>query len=236
MFRKKKRWLLFFAMTLLPATGPVVTSLGRVPLPNNPLVRVAWPYLIYLPPLFLAGCVAYYSVITPMRKMEPVAKEFLDRLGEEIRRLGNRHGIDPRIKILLVFRKARWLFVRKYFQLVWGLGMENQPDVKASFHISKGVAGEVLRTKRPRLVDMEESRHEDWGFTEGEAKKFQRLTAIYSWPIYQVDDQGEQTGRVAGCVNLDALAPEACSTIKQNQPKFDKLLREFAEFASKIVS
>ncbi len=236
MFRKKKRWLLFFAMTLLPATGPVVTSLSKMALPSHPLIQASWPYLVYLLPLFLAGCVAYYSVITPMRKMEPVAKEFLDRMGENILRLGERYRISPRVNILLVFRKSGWLFMRKYFHIVWGLGMENQPDVKASFRTSKGVAGEVLKTGRPRLVDMELSHHEDWGFTEHEAKRFQPLTAIYSWPIYEVDDQGEQTGRIVGCVNLDALAQGACSTIEKNQARFDKLLLEFAEFASKIVS
>ncbi len=83
---------------------------------------------------------------------------------------------------------------------------------------------------------MEQSHHEDWGFTEHEAKRFQHLTAIYSWPIYEVDDRGEQTGRIVGCVNLDALAQGACSIIEQNQARFDKLLLEFAEFASKIVS
>jgi hypothetical protein len=126
--------------------------------------------------------------------------------------------------------------MRKRFRVVWGLGMASQPDVKATFHVSKGVAGEVLRAKRPRLVNMEEAHHEDWGFTKAEAREFQHLTAIYSWPIYEVDHQGDQTGRVIGCANLDAMTPGAFDAITHNQAQFDKLLEEFTEFASKVLS
>ncbi len=106
MFRKKKRWLLFFAMTFLPTAGPVVTSLSRVALTNHPFIQAWWPYLIYAPVIFLAGCVAYYSVITPMHKMEPVAKEFLDRFGGKILTFGERQRINPRINILLGYPKT----------------------------------------------------------------------------------------------------------------------------------
>src|SRR6266487_6870271 len=173
MYRKGKRWLLFLLTTVLPLTGPLITSLSKLKAPSNPLIQPWWPYPLYLPFLLISALVAYFGIIRPMRKSQPVTKNFLDILGGKILSLGRRQGIQPRINILLVYRKPAWLFLRRYFRIVWGLGMENQPDVKASFPVSKGVAGETLESGRPRLVNMEELPHENWGFTKEEARRFQ---------------------------------------------------------------
>src|SRR5213594_252361 len=231
MYRKGKRWLLFLLMTVLPLTGPLITSLSKLKTPSNPLIQPWWPYPLYVLFALISASLAYLSIIQPVRKFEPVAKKFLDVLGDKILSFGREKGIQPRVNILLVYREPSWLFLRKYFHIVWGLGMENQPDVRVSFHVSKGVAGETLESGRPRLVDMEELPHENWGFTEHEAQRFQHLTAIYSWPIYEVDHNGEQTGRRIGCVNLDAMAAGSRVVIEKHLRRFDGMLREFAEIA-----
>ena len=220
-------------MTVLPVVAPVVTTFMEGKLTFLPILR---NYLPWLAVFFVSGFVAYLSLIQPVVKLEPIAIQFLDILGRKIMDFGKRLKIQPRLNILLVGRRLRWLGLRRYLYSAWGLRMENQPDVGACFAASKGVAGEVFRTGRPRVVNIEEASHEDWGFSKREARKFEGLTAIYCWPIYQVDHRGYQTGKIIGTVNFDSRQPGACNIMVQEKERIGKLLEEFSEFASKIFS
>ncbi|GEM_PF-5972352 len=171
-----------------------------------------------------------------MKDIEPLAQSFLDKLGDEIIALGNRDGIKPRLNILVVYREKRRLFWGVYLRVAWSREMEFQPDMHATFSTSKGVAGEVVKEKAPRLADIERYGHQTWGFSEREARLFPKLTAIYGWPIYQLDRHQRLSAKILGTVNLDAQEPGALARLVRHKAEYDALLKDFAKFASAILS
>lgn len=233
MLRKRRRIVLWIGYAVLPIASPVLSAfvLNRPEVFTKPYVYAIFSLLV-----FVSGAIAYVNVFKPLRDIEPLAQSFLDKLGEQLIALGKKDGIQPRLNILIVYRDWRSLFLEKYLQVVWSREMEYQPDLHASFPISKGVAGEVVRAKAPRLADIERFGHQGWGFDDKASSAFPKLTAIYSWPIYQLDRQQRPTAHILGTVNLDAQVSGAIRRIAANKVEYDALLRDFTRFASAIFS
>jgi hypothetical protein len=178
----------------------------------------------------------FFNQIKPIRDVAGSIPAYWNVMCEPIIRLAQRDKLRPRVNVLICRRTWKWLGLRPYLVLVWGKGMESFPDVKISFLATKGVAGLVLREKEPRLVDIEKSPNSEWGFADKETRKFPKITSIYSWPIYEVDAKGNQTGNVVGTVNLDTLATGAADKIRIRQDEYHKLLQDFAELVAKVAS
>lgn len=235
MLRKHgQRWTLFCCSTLLPvvaATWAIYLKVAGTDL---------WRWQTLIIPfgiLALSGTTAYRSTIKPLRDFEPITKDFLDHLGKSIIDLGKRDGINPRLNILLIYRPWYCPF-KKQLRLVWGLKMNNQPDVNIRFPISKGIAGEVCRRKTQILVDLESANQTDWRFSEEEIKKynFRQIKAIYSFPVYEIDRKNSQTGKVIGTINLDARKLGSFTKMQVRQDRYTEYLELFSEFVSKICS
>ena len=181
---------------------------------------------------------AYISIIKPLRDIRTFARFALDFFGATVVSLGDSDGIEPRVNILVIRRCWYWPF-KKRFHLVWHLRMEGHRDRNVCFDIQKGVAGLVLRDQKPSLVDFEKPgvTHTQFGFTPEEVGKFGfSQTAIHSWPVYELDSDDNQTDRILGTVNLDALKPGAGTKIAARQADYDKVLGFLSEVVSKLSS
>ena len=74
-----------------------------------------------------------------------------------------------------------------------------------------------------------------FNFNQKQLEQTSHVKAVLSWPIYQVDKQGMQTGAVIGVVNLDGTADGSFEKLTANAAKFDKSMKKFAEVTSTIV-
>ena len=232
MFGMRRRWLVFFLTAILPALSLIWGLNLKL---DSESVWNARTIAILVAVLLVSLGLSYLNVLKPVRDVESGVKALLEIVGGKIIAMGEQDGIEPRLNILLCRRPARWFFFRRYLWVAWSLKMRGHPDVAISFPISKGVAGEAFRTKRPKLVNLEETGVQVWGITPKEAGAFPELTAIYSVPIFEIDKQNEQTGRVIGTVNLDSRAQKAFRKIARNQ-EYKRGLEEFSELASKLCS
>ncbi len=74
-----------------------------------------------------------------------------------------------------------------------------------------------------------------FGFTLKQAEQTAHVTAVWSWPIYELDGKGNQTGDVGGVLNLDATEIGAANTLMANYETYEKYLKRLSEVASTIV-
>lgn len=234
MIRPGRRWFVCFLSTILP----VLTALLGIHLKWYTSGNV-WTWKTALLLTCIGGVsflLSFFNQIQPVRDVAGSIPAYWNVMCEPIIQLAQKDKLQPRVNVLIRRRTWKWLGMRPYLVLVWGMKMEGCPDVKVSFLASKGVAGRVLREKSPRLVNMEKSPNSNWGFDDNETSKFPKLTSIFSWPIYEVDAKGSQTGNVVGTVNLDTLATGAADKIALREEKYKSLLQDFAELVAKVAS
>jgi hypothetical protein len=196
-----------------------------------------WIVYAFFGGLVLCAFVAsYYTHIKPLRDPAANGRLLLDTIGTRIVKYGKDKGLPLRLNMLLIYRPLKRFFFSKYLRVRWGLQMTFDPDGAVEFHIKKGVAGEALTNGRPKLVNMEEPENKgNWGFTEKELRKFPPHTMIWSYPLFQLDKLGDNTGKLLGTVNLDSIFPGACEIVLKD-PEFAKLMEEFRDIACKIAS
>jgi hypothetical protein len=113
--------------------------------------------------------------------------------------------------------------------------MENFPDVRFSCKADQGVIGEALKTQMPVLADCETGDKTKFGFSDKQLEQTNHVKAVWSWPIYETNASGQQTGRVVGVLNLDATKSGSMSKLKQHNDAFEKDLRKFCEIISSVV-
>lgn len=194
----------------------------------------------YLPFLYvgivvaLSVVVGYFTLLKPSRDAEKPIQALLGILAETPMKLGKRLGISPRMNLMLVTRPW-YLFGAKRIKVVWGVGMESFPDVRFSCKHDQGVAGHALKTQLPVLADCEISDRTNFRFPQRLLDQTKHVTAVWSWPIYETDSTGRQTGRVIGVLNLDATAPGAFAKLSSRPQQFERYLKKFCEVASMIV-
>jgi len=230
MFKKTKRFLAVVAAVIIPGLAALWSSiLGKLNLPSPYL-----PYFYVGTVMCLSGLAAYWTHLKPARDLEKPVLNFLTILAETPLKLGRKHNISPRINLMLLCRP--WYFVgRKRIKVVWGIGMQNSPDVRFSCKCDRGVAGEAIRTQRPVLADCEIADKTKFGFTAAQLEQTSHVTAVWSWPIYETNTAGEQTGRVVGVVNFDATRTGAMVKLKQYNDSFERDLRKLCEVISTVV-
>jgi hypothetical protein len=158
MFNHTKRFVAIAVAMLCPGLaalyGAVISRLA--------LQSAAWPYVYVSLVTVLAGLAAYLTHITPVRNLE---KPLLSML------------------TLLLTNRPWYLFGRKRIKVVWGLQMENVPDVRFSCRTHQGVVGEALRTRRPVLGDCEIPDKTKFQFSKKQLTQTGHVTAVWSWPI-----------------------------------------------------
>ncbi len=231
MFNTGRRNLLFVVTATLPMASGALAIYQRSKSPT-PLGVVAFFSGLAL----LSITASWYSHIRPHRELASAVKALLDAIGGRVVDLGKMSGIAVRINYLGIYRPARWLFVRKFFRLRWGIGMTYEPDNNAEFPIRKGVCGEAVARRRARLINMELAQNRNsWNFAKKELDRFPQFTAIWSLPIFELDRSGGPTGRVLGTINLDTTCDEACAVLSST-PEFSQLLEELQDLVSKIAS
>lgn len=113
--------------------------------------------------------------------------------------------------------------------------MESYPDVRFSCYCDQGVSGQALRRGLPVLADCAVSDKTAFKFKPTQLAKTSHVMAVWSWPIYEVDNKGQQTGDVIGVLNLDGTKNGAFQALEANTDAFEKMMKKFAEVASTIV-
>src|SRR5437867_6648991 len=211
MFRMGRRWLTFFCSAILPI---VSAAIGIYLKSQNWSVGVL---VLLVAALVILSCLlSYFNNIKPVKDVAPGIREMLEVVGQRIVDQGKRDGIDIRLNILVLYRPARWFFVRRFLRFCWGLGMKYDSDSAYDFPIKKGVAGEVVRTLQARLVNMDGLTNDDWGFRAKEALIFPKFTLIWSLPVYEFDRHGAFTGKVLGTVNLHSTSSHSFEVVYGN--------------------
>jgi hypothetical protein len=230
MFNKKKRILAVAIPVLLTTLAALWSAvLGKIDHPKPYL-----PYLYVGAVVLLAGVAAYYTQVKPSRDLEKPVLALLGILAAAPLKLGNRHGIMPRVNLMLVER--RWTVLgKKRIRMVWGVGMENHPDVRFSCNYDQGVAGRALKTQRPVLDDCETQDKTRFGFSQKQLDQTSHVTAVWSWPVYEANNKGLQTGRVVAVVNFDCRKSGAFKLLSENAAAYEKSLKKFCEVASTVI-
>jgi hypothetical protein len=149
-------------------------------------------------------------------------------------RMGRRDGIKPRMNLMLVERSWSRLG-RKRIRIVWGIGMENSPDVRFSCNYNQGVAGRALATQLPVMDDCETADKTRFRFSQKQLEKTSHVTTVWSWPVYETDRSGNQTGKIVAIVNFDCTQSGAFQKLSDNSAAYERSLKKFCEVASTII-
>jgi hypothetical protein len=161
----------------------------------------------------------------------------LDAVGGRVIDLGESEGIEARINYLGLYRPWRWLFLRRFLRVRWGIGMTFSSDNTAEFHVSKGVAGAVVAGRKALLIDLEKPANQHgWNFSPKELARFPSFTAIWSLPIFELDRSGNATGKILGTINLDTTSPNAFAKLSRADSGYAELLEEFQDLVSRVAS
>jgi hypothetical protein len=230
MFNKRKRFLGFVVPPLLTVLAALWSAIFSK---DNQSI----PYLPYIYVGVIAGISvlsSYFTQIKPSRDLEKPVLALLSILAEAPLAKGRKQGIKPRINLMIVQRK--WTFLgKKRIRVVWGQGMKNHPDVQFSCNHDQGVAGQALKTQLPVLDDCESQDKSRFRFNPKQLWQTNHVTAVWSWPVYETDNKGEQTGKIVAVVNFDCTQPGAFTVLSENSIAYEKSLKRFCEIASTII-
>lgn len=231
MFRTRRRYLVFIVTALFPLATLAVGIYLRVSRPNAFVIGA-----LLLVVLALSSFSAYYIHIKPLRELSSATTVLLESVGQRIIELASAEGVQARLNYLAIFRPVKYIFFSRYFRVAWGIGMRYQPDNTMRFHVSKGVAGKAVRTRRSIFVNQELPENRNYGgFSDEELGTFPPLTAIWSFPVFELDRSGNATGTILGTINLDSETHGAWEVFMGNQ-EYGRLLEEFRDLVSKVVS
>lgn len=230
MFNKNKRFLAVVISSLLTVLSASWNSvLSKIP-HSKPYYAYIYVGVIAL----LAAVSAYFTQIKAPRDLEKPVLAFLGILAEAPLKLGRRDGINPRMNMMLVERP--WYRLgRRRIRVVWGIGMEDNPDVKFSCNHGQGVAGRALATQRPVMDDCETPDKTRFHFSQKQLDQTSHVTTVWSWPVYQTDKKGHQTGKIAAIVNFDCTKSGAFRILSEKSAAYEKSLKKFCEVASTII-
>lgn len=229
-----RRRCLFLVSAVLPVGSPCLAVYLKYK------TDLEWWYaVLFLVVILLAAIIFnFYAWIKPVRDIEGAFASALDVIGGSLRIHAKRcDGVRVRINVMVPHRPLSDCF-RKHLHIVWSLGMENQPDIKASFHISKGVAGKAFASKEKHLVEFDGVTHSDFGFTKKEIENFglDKISGILSFPIYALDSKNKQTDKVVGILNLDTREQNGIQKIHKKIEKYSNLLDGLVDCVSKAAS
>jgi len=183
---------------------------------------------------FCALATSYYTHIKPLRDPAANGRLLLDTIGHRIIEYGKEKNLPLRLNMLLIYRPARHLFFKRFLRIRWNLEMKFAPDGTADFDVNKGVAGAAIASGWPKLVNMEVNK-DNWGFSEKEMAMFPKFTMIWSFPMFELDKNGDPTGTRLGAVNLDSTTIGAANTMLSDH-EFEELMEEFRDIASRLAS
>jgi len=231
MFSKRRRLLAAF----IPSILTTLAALWSAILSRGSSANAAWLPFVYVGSVALVSAVsAYFTQLKPAHDLEKPVNELLAILAEKPMKIARNLGVAPRMNIMLLIG-PRFLFGKKRIKVVWGAGMDNFPDVQFVCNHDQGVAGMALANGVPVLYDLEANDPSSLKLPQSLVRATTHLTAIWSWPIYEVDKSGHQTGKLLGVVNLDTTKPGGAAALMSKTETFEKLLRKFCEVASKVV-
>lgn len=214
-------------LTILAALWSVMPATVRSLTPLSPYIYVG--LIVVLSVLSI-----YFTQVKPSRDLEKPVFALLSILAEGPMKKGMNHGIGPRMNLMVVERK--WTFLgKRRIRIVWEAGMKNYPDVQFSCNHDQGVAGRALKTQLPVLDNCETADKSRFKFLSGQLDQTRHVTAVWSWPVYETDSKGNQTGKVVGIVNLDCTVAGAFAKLSSNTDAYEKSLKKFCEIASIII-
>jgi hypothetical protein len=237
MFTKWKRFAAIFAAIVSPILAAlwsaILSKMTTSPAGSRGL-NAYLPYIYVGTISLLSATAAYLTHVKPARDLEKPVQTFLTTLAEGPLKLGKKHNIGPRLNIMVVYRP--WYFpVFRRIKVVWGRNMESYPDVRFSCYCDQGVSGQAFKRGVPVLADCTEADKSGFKFKPKQLTQTAHVHAVWSWPIYEVDNKGQQTGQVIGVLNLDGTRNGAFQALKSNTDAFEKVMKKFAEVASTIV-
>lgn len=239
-----RRWFVF---CLTPAVSIISLGIG-IYLKWKPDTFQWWHVFAMATVLSVCAIFAsFFTNIRPLRDPNSNGELLLETIGKRIIEYGEDKGLKTKwvngeniigLRLNIMMAERRWFIWKRHFKVRWSLGMDDSPDAAIRFPVTKGVAGEAFRERKPRVVDFEDpDARGDWGFTDKDRgrMKFPKFTMIWSYPIFELDKGGKQTGRILGTVNIDSALPGACKLVIEDQ-LFLTLVSDFWQISSKICS
>ena len=239
MFSKRKRLVAMLAAVVLPllaALWSAVLSKLTTTSVSGPqtFLRASLPYAYVAVICLVSVAAAYLTHLKPAKDLEKPLLRLLDLLAENPLRLGNKYNIGPRMNLMVVERP--WYFVgRKRIRVAWGANRNSFPDVRLKCFCDQGVSGQAFSKRVPVLADCSVADKGHFKFSQKQLEDTAHVKVVWSWPIYQIDSKGQQTGKIVGIVNLDGTKDGAFERITTNAGAFEKSMRRFTEVASTIV-
>ncbi|MBI2681927.1 MAG: hypothetical protein HYX26_01690 [Acidobacteriales bacterium] len=232
MFRTGRRWTLVILSAVVPLITLIVSIYFKLYAQTlNWWILIGFGAVSFL----LAGAIAYFTHIKPVRDMTPLIQLFLEGVGQRILEAGKSEGLELRLSILRIYRPVWTLCLRRYFHVCWSMNMHQQADNDMRFHIRKGVSGQVRKSGKSLLVDMTLPENRHMGFSAKEAARFPAFTVIWSLPVFELNRSNRTTSRVLGVVNVDSATTGAYAKLRSN-PGLDSLFKDFREVVSKVMS
>jgi hypothetical protein len=202
--------------------------------------KIVWDVVWLISGLLIMCAIGatYYANFRPLRDPASNGRLLLDTFAGQIIAYGKSKNVKLRLNILIV-RRGIWFF-NKSFKIAWASWNKTKdfyPDGAVSFDVEKGIAGYGYKQKIDLLVDMEEpaNRDKDWGFTAEEKEAFPEHTMIWSFPIYEVNKEGDMTGKILGMLNLDSQTRGAFKIVLTDE-EFRNRMVDFREIACKVTS
>src|ERR1700735_1338005 len=188
------RWMPSIRRTLLGVAPYIVAIIIHTASPNETVSVYIVAGVIALGLILLDE---YLTAVRPAKQLQDLAPIALDGLVDSlISQLGN-SGVIVRANLMIVTRTWRWCRLRRYFRTKWHRGMQNQPDVNLIFHISKGISGQCLQSKRPIYAGPQALSEHPLPARTGVFT--QHLQAVLSFPVFEPPRRdGMQSGKVLG--------------------------------------
>ncbi|HZP43574.1 MAG TPA: GAF domain-containing protein [Candidatus Binatia bacterium] len=184
---------------------------------------------------FAALLIEYRTTVRPALHVARVRHVILTQLSAKLLENLRARGLFVRMNLMVPCWSLRHVWPRRFFKIVWSVGMENQPDVNVRFPVGHGVAGECFQTKVPVFASRQDlERHR---FPRRLQPAVRDLESICSYPVYEPPRGERQSGRVTGVLNLDAKTPGLLGSQEEPQVTvaLDEKMRELAQIAGYLL-
>jgi hypothetical protein len=185
--------------------------------------------------IFLHDMFEYY---VPERDFKKFRSLYLDNI-----RLEWRKTIPTEIRISIFHARRRWFFpICRILCWTWNDGFEpSDSDANMRLMSWQGVAGQVLKKRKPLLVDFRETRNKNLKVYERwlpfnqfrlwpwQLTKTKEITCILSIPVFISSGEPSPRWHVVGVINLDTLTEPGAEFLVRNHQTLSNDLADYGK-------
>jgi len=186
--------------------------------------------------VFVLVCIEeLFTSIRPAARLAAAAPAAMDGMSAPILKILQNKNIAGRMSLFRAVRRARWLWLRRYFKVLWTSNMEDQVDSNISFPVTCGVSGLCFGDGNPRLANAA-------GIAQQpplprkivERVKGLNLQAVFCVAVFEPPKGKPQSGKRIGVINLDSRDPKAYAEIEAKRDEINEQMKRLARLAALI--